>query len=127
MKTDELVEFLGWVGTYARFRIRRGALPNGRWLDRIIVAHEGDWISEDAMECHSEYRAYEDVQKALGTELVFTSKEYSQILHRSLFSYSFQYGDEAILAVPATGEEIYFEIYGAEEHHGICLLVEREL
>lgn len=127
MKRTEFVEFLGWKGSYARFKIKRGVLPNGRLLDRIIVAHEGDWVSEDAMLCHEEYRAYEDVQKALGTELVFTAKEYSRILRRSLFSYSFQYGDEAILAVPATGEEIYFEIYGADSHHGVYLLVEQEL
>lgn len=79
------------------------------------------------MLCHREYDSYEDVQKVLGTGLTFVSKEYSTILKRILISYSFKYGSEAVLAVPATGEEIYFEIYGSDKYHGLNLLVEREL
>lgn len=79
------------------------------------------------MRCFSEYESYEDVQKALGSGLEFISKEFSTVLKRSLISYSFEYGSEAILAVPATGEEIYFEIYGSDRTHAIFLLEEREL
>lgn len=123
----DYVEFLGWEGCYARFKIKRGYLPDGRLLNRIIVAHEGDWLSDDAMMCHKGYDTYEDVQTSLGNGLVFISKEYSQLMSRSLFSFSFEYGEEAILAVPATGEEIYFEIYGADRNHGLFIIEEREL
>lgn len=123
---NELVEFLGWERIYAKFRIRRGLLPNGRSMCRIIVAHEGDWINPEAM-WGREYESYEDVQKHLGRGLTFMAKEYSAMMGRSLFSYSLDCCEDIILAVPATGEEIYFEIYGADEHHGLNLLVEREL
>lgn len=69
----------------------------------------------------------ENIEKALGYGLDFDAKEYSTIMKRSLFSYSLDYVKDAVLAVPATGEEIYFEIYGADDHHGMFLLVEREL
>lgn len=127
MENRDFVEFLGWEGTYARFKIKSGQLPNSRNLERIIVAHEGDWPNTEGMLCHREYDSYEDVQKALGTGLTFISKEYSTILKRTLISYSFEYGSEAVLAVPATGEEIYFEIYGSDKYHGLNLIVEREL
>lgn len=39
---NDYVEFLEWKGSYARFKIKRGHLPDGRLLNRIIVAHEGD-------------------------------------------------------------------------------------
>lgn len=127
MENRDFVEFLGWKGSYARFKIKKEQLPNGRNIERIIVAHEGNWTNADGMRCFSEYNSYEDVQKALGSGLEFISKEYSAILKRSLISYSFEDESEAILAVPATGEEIYFEIYGSDRTHGIFLLEEREL
>lgn len=79
------------------------------------------------MLCHREYDSYEDVQKALGTGLTFIPKEYSTLLKRTFISYSFEYVSEAVLAVSATGEGIYFEIYGSDKYHGLNLLVEREL
>lgn len=127
MENRNFVEFLGWEGSYARFKIKRAKLPNGRTIERIIVAHEGNWTNTDGLMSYREYHAYEDVQKALGNGLNFIAKEYSTIMNRSLFSYSFDFGSEAVLAVPATGEEIYFEIYGSDQYHGLFLLVEREL
>lgn len=127
MKKNEFVEFLGWKGTDALFKIKKGILPNDRLLKRIIVAHEGDWISSIGGLCVHGFKRHEDVQKRLGFGLNFMSKEYSKSLNRSLFFYSFEDGDEATLAVPATGEEIYFEIYGSDGHHGLYLLVEQEL
>ena len=103
MENRDFIEFLGWEGSYAKFRIKKGQLPNGRNLERIIVAHEGNWTKSDGKWCYREYDAYEDVQKALGEGLTFVSKEYSAVLKRSLISYSFEYGREAVLAVPATG------------------------
>ena len=127
MENRDFIEFLGWEGAYAKFKVKRVKLPNGRTLERIIVAHKGHWNTADGMWCHREYDSYEDVQKKLGIGLSFIAKEYSDVLRRSLISYSFEYGSEAILAVPATGEEINFEIYGSDNNHGLCLLVEREL
>lgn len=127
MENRDFIEFLGWEGSYAKFKVKRALLPNGRSLDHIIVAHEGNWITTDGIWFYREYNAYEDVQQKLGTGLLFIAKEYSEVLNRSLVSYSFEYGNEAILAVPATGEEIYFEIYGSDRNHGLYLLVEREL
>lgn len=54
------------------------------------------------MWCYREYDSYEDVQKKLGSGLSFITKEYSNVLKHSLISYSFEYGSEAILAIPAT-------------------------
>lgn len=127
MENRDFIEFLGWEGSYAKFKVKRGQLPNGRTIERIIVAHEGNWTTADGMWCYREYDSYEDVQKKLGSGLSFIAKEYSDVLKRSLISYSFEYGSEVILAVPATGEEIYFEIYGSDRNHGLYLLVELEL
>lgn len=125
----ELVKFLGWNGTYAIFSIKRGILPNEKNFERVLVAHEGHWVDSDGMLCHPEYELYEDVQKGLGKGLTFVKKEYSELLKRSLFLYEFNYEPDGnyVLAVPATGEEIYFEIYGVDQSGGLVLLVEREL
>lgn len=125
----ELVQFLGWKGCYALFSIKREILPNGEGFDKILVAHEGHWIDSDGMICHPEYEHYEDVQKDLGKGLTFIKKEYSEFLKRSLFLFDFEYVSDGnyLLAVPATGEEIYFEIYGVDQSGAMVLLVEREL
>ena len=125
----ELVQFLGWNGSYALFCIKRDILPNEKHFDKVLVAHEGHWIDTDGMICHKEYELYEDVQKDLGKGLTFIKKEYSEILKRSLFLFDFEYTPEGdyLLSVPATGEEIYFEIYGVDQSGALVLLVEREL
>lgn len=125
----ELVHFLGWKESYALFSIKRGILPNEKHFDKVLVAHEGHWIDKDGMICHKEYELYEDVQKDLGKGLTFVKKEYSEILKRSLFLFEFEYTSDRnyILAVPATGEEIYFEIYGVDQFGALVLLLEREL
>ena len=125
----ELVQFLGWNGSYALFSIKRDILPNKKHFDKVLVAHEGHWIDTDGMICHKEYELYEDVQKDLGKGLTFIKKEYSEILKRSLFLFDFEYVPDGnyLLAVPATGEEIYFEIYGVDQSGALVLLTEREL
>lgn len=125
----ELVHFLGWKESYALFSIKRGILPNEKHFDKVLVAHEGHWIDIDGMICHKEYELYEDVQKDLGKGLTFIKKEYSEFLNRSLFLFDFEYVSDGnyLLAVPATGEEIYFEIYGVDQSGALVLLVEREL
>ena len=125
----ELVQFLGCKGCYALFSIKREILPNGEDFDKILVAHEGRWVDSDGMICHPEYEHYEDVQKDLGKGLTFIRKEYSENRKRSLFLFDFEYTSDRnyILAVPATGEEIYFEIYGVDQFGRLVLLLEREL
>ena len=68
-------------------------------------------------------------QKDLGKGLSFVKKEYTENLNRSLFLFDFEYTSDKlhILAVPATGEEIYFEIYGVDQFGALVLLIEREL
>jgi hypothetical protein len=125
MNKPTIAKFLGWTGSDARFDINVH-LANflfGVKLERIIVAHEGDWTNWD-----NPTRTYEAVQEQLGYGLKFISKEYSKLLDRTLFSYSIVSSNYVVLAVPATGEEIYFEIYGADEwQRGLYLLESREL
>ena len=125
----DLVKFIGYNGSYAMFQIERKMLPNGNRFERLLVAHEGDWIGEYGMICYPEYKAYEDVQTDLGKGLVFVNKEYSELLRRSLFLYDFEHTSDAeyILSVPATGEEIYFEIYGIDHLGAKVLLLDMEL
>ena len=125
------INFLGWCGPsgiYASFRIDRMDLPNGKNLTTILVAHEGDWTTEEGMCCHAHYKYYEDVQGDLGKGLVFRRKGFSVINRRSLFLFEIDKTcNEHIIAVLATGEEIYFEIYGVDTEGDILLLVKREL
>ena len=125
----KLVKFVGCNGTYASFQIERKMLPNGNRFERLLVAHEGDWIGENGMMCYPEYKFYEDVQTALGKGLVFVNKEYSDLLRRTLFLYDFERtpDTEYVLSVPATGEEIYFEIYGIDHLGAKVLLLDMEL
>ena len=124
---DANIKFKDWKGQYALFEIMAGGLPDGSLLERIIVAHEGKWIEEDGMICHPEFQLYEDVQKKMGTGLFFKGKEYSDILNRSIFEFSVKDYGIAMLAVPATGEEISFEVYGSSKKGPLHLLLSQEL
>ena len=125
------INFLNFCGPsriYASFHIDRMDLPNGKNLMAILVTHEGDWTTEEGMCCHAHYKSYEDVQSDLGKGLVFRRKGFSVINRRSLFLFEIDKTcNEHILAVPATGEEIYFEIYGVDTDGNLLLLVKREL
>ena len=125
------IKFWGYCGpshVYASFRIDRMDLPNGKNFTALLVAHEGDWTTEEGMCCHAHYKYYEDVQGDLGKGLVFRRKGFSVINRRSLFLFEIDKTcNEHILAVPATGEEIYFEIYGVDTDGNILPLVKREL
>lgn len=125
------INFLNFCGPsriYASFHIDRMDLPNGKNLTAILVAHEGDWTTEEGMSCHFPYKRYEDVQKDLGKGLIFKRKGFSAINSKSLFLFEIDKTcNEHILAVPATGEEIYFEIYGIDKSGDLVLLVDREL
>lgn len=128
-ENDKYVEFLGWEGSYARFLIHKTPLPGGYDFEQVAVTHEGDWISVGAMCCYPEYRHYEDVQQSMGKGLIFIGKQFRGDIKRSVFRFKFwPWGSgEYILAVPATGEEICFEIYGIDSKGTPTLLVKREL
>ena len=122
------LDFCGPSRIYASFHIDRMDLPNGKNLTAILVAHEGDWTTEKGMYCHDHYKYYEDVQSDLGKGLIFKLKGFSKVNRRSLFLFELDKTcNEHILAVPATGEEIYFEIYGVDTDGNILLLVKLEL
>lgn len=113
MNEKRPVERCGWVGpssTYVKFSI------NTNQYDRILIAHEGRWTEDGDMLCHPHYHRYEDVQADLGCGYVFKDKEFVSILKRSFFLYEREWGcPEYSIVVPATGEEIYFEIYGVKD------------
>ena len=129
----DYLQFLGWGGPgciYASFRIKRKDLPNGKKFDKVLVAHEGDWTCEEAMSFYPDFQKYEDVQRTLGHGLSFRKKGVSRINRRSLFLYDFDDigdGEDYVLSVPATGEEIYFEIYAVDNCSGLTLLRKGEL
>lgn len=110
MNEKNPVKFLGFVrpsSIYAKFRIET---PE---YEEIIVAHGGDWTKEGAMSCHHHYKAYEDVQADLGAGYEFKAKEYVSLLKRTFFKFEREsLSDDYSIVVPATGEEIYLEIYG---------------
>ncbi len=122
------IMFMGWKGSYALFEIKRNDLPDGTAFNKILLAHEGDWLNQEGMSCHTEYRRYEDVQEDLGRGLIFKRKGLSKINRRSLFLFEIdKTATEHILAVPATGEEIDFEIYGVDSKGSLILLIKQEL
>lgn len=124
----DLAELIGLEGFYARFRIKATVLPDGRPVTGLLVAHEGDWIKGEAMSFYSGYERYEDVQKALGKGLEFRGKSISREYRRSLFLFTFSpKATDCVLAVPATGEEIDFEVYALVPSGRLVLLVEQEL
>ena len=129
MPSTSLVKFLDRpMGCYARFEISVGLLPNGHRMERIIVAHEGRfWIEPNGMKYYPKYNSYEQVQEGLGQGLTFITKEYSSDMERSLFEYTVGYPAPIILAVPATGEEIYFDIYGLDQDRQMYRLFHGEL
>ena len=120
----EWINFKGWEDTYALFEIRRDERDNP--IDKISVAHQGNWIDEDAMNCHPQFRLYEDVQKAMGSGLLLIGKYFSQEKGRTFFDYQI-IDDNATLAVPASGEELDFEIFGLLPDNTKILLLKREL
>lgn len=120
---SEFIQFLGW-GDGARFRI----LSSGGRFDKILVAHEGNWVTSEIWFLPN-CKYYEDLQKAYGHGLTFVKKGYSEINKRTLFLYNLDSTMDGnhILAVFPTGEEFGFEIYGIDKSGDLVLLVEREL
>lgn len=121
-----MVNFKGWNDTFALFDIKREAMNDPQELEKIIVCHQGDWLAEDAMDCHPRFENYEDVQTAMGYGLILLNKYFLPDKNRTCFEYLLHEKD-CVLAVPATGEEIDFEIYGISPNQRKTLLLKREL
>ena len=83
------------------FQIESTLLQSGTRSETILVAHEGNRIDLYLMDFYGEYKNYEDAQKDLGDGLKFIGKEYSNPVKDIGYK----------IAVPATGEEVSFEIY----------------
>lgn len=133
----QCVGFVGPSNMYLKFLI------DPTKYHTVIVAHEGDWTGSEAMACHRHYPTYEAVQAWLGNGFRFRGKEYVRLIDRSLFKFEWDssvvksslFGflmtgkeferSESSIAIPATGEEVWCEIYG-EENGRLYLLWEGE-
>lgn len=96
---------------------------DGRRVKGVVVAHEMNWL--EGKRSYRQYSSgYEAIQQKLGVNLRFICKEHSQTLGRALFRYDFENPMRpGLLFTPATGEELYFEIYGIDESYGILRLM----
>lgn len=112
-------------GPFGWFRVWRVApVTDDRIrIKGIIVAHELDWV-EGERTYHQYSSGYEAIQEKLGINLKFVCKEHSETLQRTLVRYEFEDNYKAgLLFTPATGEEIYFEIYGIDDMHSVLHLM----
>lgn len=89
----------------------------------VVVAHELDWVEGER--AYRQYSSgYEVIQKKLGVNLKFVCKERSLTMRRTLVRYDFEDDYKpGLLFTPATGEEIYLEIYGIDERHEVLRLM----
>lgn len=126
-----MIKFTGWEkGVYGTFQLESVQLQPGIWAERILIAHEGNWMDATRMRFYKDYENYEDIQQDLGDGLRLVGKEYSKLLGRSFFLYEIARPAKGLgykIAVPATGEEVYFEIYGVDSNGIQYLMLQREL
>lgn len=108
-------------GPFGLFRvwIIMPVTEEGKRIKGVIVAHELDWV-EGNRTYHQYSSEYEAIHEKIGVNLKFVCKEHSVNLKRTLVRYDFEDNYKAgLLFTPATGEEIYFEIYGIDNMHGV--------
>lgn len=108
-------------GPFGLFRvwIIAPVTEEGKRIKGVIVAHELDWVEGDRA-YHQYSSGYEAIQEKIGVNLKFVYKEHSETVHRTLVRYDLEDNYKAgLLFTPATGEEIYFEIYGIDDTHGV--------
>lgn len=129
---NKVIQKLSYCGpkyTVARFKIDKSLLPTK--TKALLVAQEGHCIDERYLEDWHGYSSYHDIQQALGHGMTLIEKEYSTMLKRKLFLYQLDWipsnNDDYILAFPATGEEIYFEIYAMDTFNILHLMLHCEL
>lgn len=108
----------GPFGLYLAWLISRRS-DNGEMLRGIIIAHEVDWTKPESMKGYHQYSfSYQAAQDKLGRNLKYVGMERSKLMGRTFIRFDFdEFSDSALLFTPATGEELYFEIYGISEWH----------
>lgn len=101
----------------------------GGMCSEIIVMSELLCSSEHIKDFYKPWESLEQIQENLGNRLELESLEECRPLHRkTMCRYKFKYGEgDYILPFPATGEEIYFEIYAVGRHGELILQYQREL
>lgn len=121
------VQKLGYFGpkhTIACFRL------NLHGVESLLVTHEGFELRDEVFYFCTTH-AYPDchkIQSNLGKGLTLVRKEHSSILKRGMYLYEVSNSaDEYILAFPATGEEVYFEIYALDYTGAMHLILSTEL
>lgn len=68
---------------YGTLQLESVRFQSGIWAERILIAHEGNWMDATSMSFNKDYENYEDVQQDSGDGLRFVGKEYSKLLGRS--------------------------------------------
>lgn len=115
----EYIRPIGVKGIYQFFHIYAFNLPDG--MNHIVLKHNGDWISEWGLMRWREYDTYEDIQKTLGSGLIFVTKNYTMENNQSIITYS-SCDILALLAVPFTIGETNLEIYASDGDNCTLLL-----
>ncbi len=123
------VQKLGYFGpehTIACFRLNLHCD-----VKSLLVTHEGFVLKDEVLYDFHMLHGYPDcnkIQSDLGKGLTLVSKEHSSILKRGMYLYEVSNtADECILAFPATGEELYFEIYALDYTGAMHLILSTEL
>lgn len=131
--TNEIIKFCGWAGpqkAYGLFQIDRlNDTNNPDPYIGIFIIHEGNWIKPlNNKFCWPECEYYEQAQHIFGDGLDLIEKEYDEINHCTTFHFKLP---KCLLltriVVPATGEELYFKIYGIHKSGNKELLIDIEL
>lgn len=132
--TNNIINFSGWIGAYGEFTIDRynrdnAALDNSCPYVSILVVHEGNWTKPlNNRFSWPECEYYEHAQKVFGYGLDFIEKNYDESNHCTYFHFRLSKNHLTHkLVVPATGEELYFKIYGIDQLGNKELLINMEL
>ncbi len=108
----------GPFGLYLAWLVSRIS-DNGEYLKGIIIAHEVDWTNPESMKGYHQFSfSYQAAQDKLGRNLKYVGMERSELMRRTFIRFDFdEFKESALLFTPATGEELYFEIYGISEQN----------
>lgn len=127
---EESVVQIGYAseGRIALLKIDPSKFQSGM-CSEIVVMSELLCSPEHIRNFYKPWESLEQMQEDLGNRLKLESLEECRPLRRrTICRYSFEYGKgDYILAFPATGEEIYFEIYAVGHFGELILQYHREL
>lgn len=131
--TNEIIKFCGWTGpqsTYGLFQIDRlNDIDKPDPYIGIIVIHEGNWIKPLNNEFSwPECEYYEQAQQVLGHGFDLVEKKYDRKNNCTSFYFKLpKYLLLTKIVVAATGEELFFKIYGIHKSGNKELLIDMEL